>query len=140
VVEQPKNQVVEKNRDAKRPKKRRKNTENDSAVEMGNHEQSDTGSGKQPQPVTKMSQNPLPTLPSFPLPTPPDAPPISVLALQGLDQALVDAEIVDPTTILPIPPDGDYDAGTSLTERTRRRLKELGITELFAGLHHFYLV
>jgi ATP-dependent RNA helicase DDX51/DBP6 len=139
VVEQPKNQVVEKNRDAKRPKKRRKNTENDSAVEMGNHEQSDTGSGK-PQPVTKMSQNPLPTLPSFPLPTPPDAPPISVLALQGLDQALVDAEIVDPTTVLPIPPDGDYDAGTSLTERTRRRLKELGITELFAGLHHFYLV
>ncbi|GLB40165.1 putative DEAD box helicase family protein [Lyophyllum shimeji] len=70
-------------------------------------------------------------LPSFPLPALPDAPSKSVLALQGLDQALVDAELVDPTTTLPIP-DGEDDGGTMLSERTRKRLKDLGITELFA--------
>ncbi|KII89763.1 hypothetical protein PLICRDRAFT_108662, partial [Plicaturopsis crispa FD-325 SS-3] len=70
-------------------------------------------------------------LPSFPLPALPNAPSKSVLALQGLDQALVDAELVDPAKTLPIPDGGD-DAGTGLSERTRKRLKELGITDLFA--------
>ncbi|KAG6888830.1 hypothetical protein C0995_005705 [Termitomyces sp. Mi166 len=71
------------------------------------------------------------TLPSFPLPALPNAPSKSVLALQGLDQALVDAELVDPATLLPIP-DGPCDGGTQLSERTRKRLQDLGITELFA--------
>lgn len=75
----------------------------------------------------------LPTLPSFPLPALPDAPSKSVLALQGLDRALVGAEIVDSTGLLPIPPDGEDDGGTGLTEKTRKRLLELGIVELFAG-------
>ncbi|KAG6809971.1 hypothetical protein H0H92_013842 [Tricholoma furcatifolium] len=70
-------------------------------------------------------------LPSFPLPALPDAPSKSTLALQGLDQALVDAELVDPTTLLPIP-DGKDNGDTQLSERTRKRLHDLGITELFA--------
>ncbi|KAG1831991.1 hypothetical protein DFJ58DRAFT_848085 [Suillus subalutaceus] len=72
------------------------------------------------------------SLPVFSLPTLPDAPPKSILALQGLDQALVEAEVVNPSSRLPIIPKGD-DARTGLSERTRRRLIELGITELFAG-------
>jgi ATP-dependent RNA helicase DDX51/DBP6 len=76
----------------------------------------------------------LPTLPSFPLPAVPDAPSKSVLALQGLDQALVGAEIVDATGLLPIPPDGEDDGGTGLSEKTRKRLLDLGIVELFAGV------
>ncbi|KAJ6577413.1 P-loop containing nucleoside triphosphate hydrolase protein [Mycena capillaripes] len=75
---------------------------------------------------------PLPTLPSFPLPALPDAPSKSVLALQGLDRALVGAEIVDATGLLSIPPEGEDDGGTGLSERTRKRLLELGIVELFA--------
>lgn len=72
------------------------------------------------------------TLPFFPLPALPDAPSRSVLALQGLDQALVDAEVVPPSRILPIP-SGKDDGGTRLSDRTRMRLKDIGITELFAG-------
>ncbi|KAG2110952.1 P-loop containing nucleoside triphosphate hydrolase protein [Suillus discolor] len=71
------------------------------------------------------------SLPVFSLPTLPDAPPKSILALQGLDQALVEAEVVNPSSRLPIIPEGD-DVRTGLSERTRRRLIELGITQLFA--------
>ncbi|KIM84308.1 hypothetical protein PILCRDRAFT_68419 [Piloderma croceum F 1598] len=109
-------------------------TQND--VETGNPALADVvnlnSEQQQRQPNTHRSPTPLATLPSFPLPALPNAPPKSVLALQGLDQALVDAEIVDPSTLLPIPLDVDNDAGTGLTEKMRRRLKELGITELFA--------
>ncbi|KAJ3529955.1 hypothetical protein NMY22_g8781 [Coprinellus aureogranulatus] len=70
-------------------------------------------------------------LPSFPLPAHPDAPSQSTLALQGLDQHIIDADIVHPSTVIPIP-DGEDDGGTRLSEKTRKRLKELGITELFA--------
>ena len=73
-----------------------------------------------------------PTLPFFPLPALPDAPSKSVLAFQGLDQALVDAEVVLPSRILSIP-SGKDDGGTRLSDRTRSRLKDIGITELFAG-------
>ena len=72
------------------------------------------------------------SLPVFSLPAAPAAPPKSVLALQGLDQALVEAEVINPSSRLPISPDGD-DTRSRLSERTRRRLVELGITELFAG-------
>lgn len=73
-----------------------------------------------------------PTLPFFPLPVLPDAPSKSVLAFQGLDQALVDAEVILPSKVLPIP-SGKDDGGTRLSDRTRSRLKDIGITELFAG-------
>lgn len=76
---------------------------------------------------------PLGVLPSFPLPSHPDAPSKSTLALQGLDKHITEAEIVHPSTVLPIPGEGAEDGGTRLSEKTRRRLKDLGITELFAG-------
>jgi len=72
------------------------------------------------------------SLPVFTLPALPEEPSKSVLALQGLDQALVGAEVVNPCSRLPITLDGD-DTLSGLSERTRRRLLELGITELFAG-------
>ncbi|KAG2341336.1 P-loop containing nucleoside triphosphate hydrolase protein [Suillus weaverae] len=82
-------------------------------------------------PRTSKSPEPQMSLSVFPLPPLPDAPPKSVLALQGLDQALIEAEVVNPSSRLPIIPKGD-DPRTGLSERTRRRLIELGITELFA--------
>ncbi|KAG7451095.1 DEAD-domain-containing protein [Guyanagaster necrorhizus] len=72
------------------------------------------------------------TLPLFPLPTLPDFPSRRDLALQGLDQALVDAEFIDSSTSLPVPLGGDDDGGTNLSERSRKRLHELGIAHLFA--------
>ncbi|RXW21754.1 hypothetical protein EST38_g4090 [Candolleomyces aberdarensis] len=75
---------------------------------------------------------PLGVLPSFPLPSHPDAPSKSTLALQGLDKHITEAEIVHPSTVLPIPGEGAEEGGTRLSEKTRRRLKDLGITELFA--------
>ncbi|KAF8972121.1 P-loop containing nucleoside triphosphate hydrolase protein [Flammula alnicola] len=59
-------------------------------------------------------------LPSFPLPALPNAPSKSLLALQGLDQALIGAELVSPSTVLSIP-SGKDDGG-----------QDIGITELFA--------
>jgi len=83
---------------------------------------------------TRMSPTPalLNALPSFPLPALPDAPSKSLLALQGLDQALLGAELVSPSTILPIP-SGKDDGGTRLSEKMRKRLRDIGIVELFAG-------
>ncbi|KAF5342628.1 hypothetical protein D9611_001912 [Ephemerocybe angulata] len=72
------------------------------------------------------------TLPRFPLPSHPDAPSKSTLALQGLDKHITEADIVHPSTVMAIPTDGEDDGGTRLSEKTRRQLKELGITELFA--------
>ena len=66
------------------------------------------------------------------MPALPYAPSKSVLALQGLDRALVDAEVVLPSKVLPIP-SGKDDGGTRLSEKIRTRLKDIGITELFAG-------
>jgi ATP-dependent RNA helicase DDX51/DBP6 len=83
-------------------------------------------------PRTSESPEPQMSLPAFPLSTLPDAPPKSILALQGLDQALVEAEVVNPSSRLPVIHKGD-DAHTCLSERTRRRLIDLGINELFAG-------
>ncbi|OBZ72495.1 Oligomycin resistance ATP-dependent permease YOR1 [Grifola frondosa] len=78
-----------------------------------------------------MSPTP-PALPSFPAPSRPNAPSKSVLALQGLDKALVGAEIIDPQKVLQFPSVADQDGGTGLSEKMRRKLKELGISELFA--------
>ncbi|KDQ57207.1 hypothetical protein JAAARDRAFT_178816 [Jaapia argillacea MUCL 33604] len=111
-----------------RPKKRRKVDQSEDAKEATPHEHS-------PEPltseVTDRLKSPLPALPSFPLPIHPNAPSKRDLALQGLDPALVHADIVDSSTVLPIA-DGEEDESTGLTERTRKRLKDLGISELFA--------
>uniref|UniRef100_A0A0W0FST0 ATP-dependent RNA helicase n=1 Tax=Moniliophthora roreri TaxID=221103 RepID=A0A0W0FST0_MONRR len=79
----------------------------------------------------KLVRSPTPpaVLPSFSLPALPDAPSQSILALQGLDQALVDAEVVDPSVVLPLPDNGRT---MGLSEWMVKRLHELGITELFA--------
>ncbi|KAJ7454699.1 DEAD-domain-containing protein [Mycena latifolia] len=121
-------QVEDKPRKEKRPKKRQKVVEEEEDVEMPEEEAQDVMM-VDPEPAPPA---PLPTLPSFPLPTHPNAPSKSDLALQGLDQALVGAEIVDATGLLPIPPEGEDDGGTGLSEKTRKRLLDLGIVELFA--------
>ncbi|EIW84208.1 P-loop containing nucleoside triphosphate hydrolase protein [Coniophora puteana RWD-64-598 SS2] len=88
----------------------------------------------QDSPPAETSRLPTPpvALPSFPLPAAPRAPSRSVLALQGLDRALVKAEVIHPTTVLPVPLDGSDSQGTGLSEKSRKRLGDLGITELFA--------
>ncbi|PFH53179.1 hypothetical protein AMATHDRAFT_138341 [Amanita thiersii Skay4041] len=71
-------------------------------------------------------------LPSFPLPTLPDAPSKADLAMQGLDDALVEAELISPSQVLQLPPDEEEDTSIGLSSKMRRCLKELGIQELFA--------
>jgi ATP-dependent RNA helicase DDX51/DBP6 len=77
----------------------------------------------------------LPSLPSFPQPRQPPAPPRAQLASQGLDRALARAQLVDPALSSPISFDTQDDT-SGLSTKTRTRLKELGITELFAGLFY----
>ncbi|KAJ7086115.1 DEAD-domain-containing protein [Mycena belliarum] len=122
-------QVEDKPRKEKRPKKRQKMVEEEEEdVEMADPQAPDD-IVVDPEPALPA---PLPFLPSFPLPTIPNAPSKSDLALQGLDRALVGAELVDAAGILPIPSDGDDDGGTGLGKKTRKRLLDLGIIELFA--------
>ncbi|KEP53057.1 DEAD-box helicase family protein [Rhizoctonia solani 123E] len=75
----------------------------------------------------------LPTLPAFPLPTQPTPPSKAALALQGLDKAILDAEIIDlnATARVPAPNEPDpLDLG--IGDRMRERLAEIGIESLFA--------
>lgn len=76
--------------------------------------------------------NPIGVLPSFPLPTVPNAPPKSVLALQGIDKALIHAKVINPAAVTPLST-AEHDHGTGLSSKTRKRLLALGISELFAG-------
>ncbi|KAF8235791.1 ATP-dependent RNA helicase [Tricholoma matsutake] len=114
----------------KRPKKRHRVVEATQDLIMEDV-YDDTPHLERPLDKLPLPRSPEATLPSFPLPVLPDAPSKSDLAFQGLDQALIDAEIVDPATLMAIP-DGEGNGGTGLSERIRKRLKDLGITELFA--------
>jgi ATP-dependent RNA helicase DDX51/DBP6 len=74
---------------------------------------------------------------AFPLPSTPAATSQKGLALQGLDPGLIDAEIIDFAHTISI---GSHDtnrlgasSNLGLSLKTQKRLKELGITELFAG-------
>jgi ATP-dependent RNA helicase DDX51/DBP6 len=79
---------------------------------------------------------PLPsTLQRFPLPSRPHAPEKAELASQGLDRALAGAQLVDPLLSTPLSPDEDGNDITGLSARTLRRLRDLGIVELFAGVY-----
>ena len=86
-------------------------------------------------PSRAKSPTPPAALQAFPQPRRPEAPSKSVLALQGLNRALIEADIVNPATTLDIEPSLDApDEKTGLSGKVRRRLQDLGITELFAGL------
>lgn len=87
-----------------------------------------------------LASAPLGTLPVFPLPTLPNAPSKTSLALQGLDAGLLDAEIVQPDTVLSISQGSGVDPATKLSEKMRNRLRELGITELFAGMRVLFYI
>jgi len=76
-------------------------------------------------------------LPLFPLPTHPDAPSKTELALQGLDRAQIEAELVDPNSTLSIGLGAD-NSNLGLGLKTRRVLIDLGINELFAGISHSF--
>lgn len=65
-------------------------------------------------------------LAAFRLPSPPAPASQKALALQGLDPGLLDAETVDSAQTRSID-------RLELSPKTRKRLTELGITELFAG-------
>ncbi|KAF8577584.1 ATP-dependent RNA helicase [Ramaria rubella] len=75
-------------------------------------------------------------LAAFPMPSAPVAASQKSLALQGLDPGLIDAEIVDSSRTAPIDSSGTDSLTTplnlGLSIKTRNRLKELGISELFA--------
>ena len=80
---------------------------------------------------------PPPSLPRFPLPSRPRAPEKSELVSQGLDRALARAQLVDPLLTTPLSLDEDGGDVSGLSARSIRRLRDLGITELFAGTYHF---
>jgi ATP-dependent RNA helicase DDX51/DBP6 len=77
---------------------------------------------------------PPPPLQRFPLPSRPHAPEKSVLASQGLDRALARAQLVDPLLSTPLSFDENGDDVTGLSTKALRRLRDLGIVELFAGV------
>ena len=93
-----------------------------------------------PQPLldhrTRIPASPPPSVPlqRFPLPSRPHKPEKSVLASQGLDRALASAQLVDPLLSTPLSLDDENgDDVTGLSARTLKRLRDLGIVELFAG-------
>jgi ATP-dependent RNA helicase DDX51/DBP6 len=124
--------AVQVAKEVKKPKKRRKIVEESEDMVMEDVHHNAQHLEQTPHELSR-TRSPETTLPSFPLPAIPDAPSKSALALQGLDQALLDAEIVDPTTLMAIR-DGEGDGGTGLGEKMRKRLRDLGVTELFAGM------
>lgn len=76
----------------------------------------------------------LPALPSFPLPVHPAPPSKATLALQGLDRAILEAEVINPSSTAPVPRPGAPDLlGLGLDDRMRDCLVELGVDSLFAG-------
>ena len=122
--------------DGERPKKRRKldtpqpraSSPPEDPIEVDNSEERTA----HPRP---RSPTPPVALPAFPQPRTPEAPSRTVLALQGLDKALIEAEVVNAATTLPLETSKDaHDERTGLSGKMRRRLQDLGITELFAGL------
>lgn len=129
--------------DTKPPKKKRKIVPEslpDSAAEI----QVEVLPGSDPMtvdefPPTSKPQETLPALPRFPLPLQPEAPSPSVLYLQGVDQALIEAEIIDPRRTLALSSELAED-DSKLSLRTRQRLSQLGILELFAGMRQRFVL
>lgn len=115
------------------PKKRRRVVEVGPDSDVGSpREMCDTESKELPG-IRRPLAIPTGILPSFPSPTAPRAPSKSVLAMQGVDKALIRAEVINPNAVTPLSTaeHDPYDSG--LSSKTRRRLLDLGISELFAG-------
>ncbi|CAE6409006.1 unnamed protein product [Rhizoctonia solani] len=116
------------------PTKKRKQSHKERELSPLDHDADDLLSDETTySPSGPISPVELPTLPSFPLPTQPAPPSKAVLALQGLDKAILEAEIIDPTVTARIPAPGELDSlGLGINDRMRERLLELGIDNLFA--------
>lgn len=129
------------------PRKRRKIRkeldlqEQEELVQEENDEEFSEAEGGAPQELPLPDQRtptPPAAFPTFPLPIAPDAPSKSALALQGLDKALLGAEIINPSTNISIeelgsdrsPDKGDLPV---LGQKMTKRLRELGISEFFAS-------
>jgi ATP-dependent RNA helicase DDX51/DBP6 len=76
----------------------------------------------------------MPSLEDFSFPMPSQPAPVSKaqLTLQGMDKAMLDAEVVDPSKKESLSLDTGSIAAR-LSSRMRKRLKDLEITQLFAG-------
>ena len=132
-VDLPRSQIQ---KDGERPGKRRKTDTGEPGEPHASSPEEDEPPAKSSSPAPRArSPTPPVALPAFPRPRKPEAPSKSVLALQGLDKALIEAEVVDPATTVPLDTGakGAQDERTGLSGRIRSRLKDLGITELFAG-------
>lgn len=134
--------------DVRRPRKRRKLDREDASPSPSHPSSSPSPSPPSPvssspnlpdesPPLDRRSHTPTPpppSLPRFPLPSRPRAPEKSELVSQGLDGALARAQLVDPQLTTPLSLDENGgDVTGLLSARTIRRLRDLGITELFAG-------
>ncbi|KAG9315244.1 hypothetical protein JVU11DRAFT_4378 [Chiua virens] len=113
------------------PKKRQKLAQQRPEPDIGDAGTMPESENEEPLSIQRNLANPTGTLPSFPAPTVPSAPPKSVLAMQGIDKALVHAELISPAVVKPLSTT-ELDQETGLSLKTRRRLFELGITGLFA--------
>jgi hypothetical protein len=139
--------------DFERPRKRHKLRSSDPSPGRSRSTIADSSSPVSSSPVSSSSELPAdepqslldlqplsPTPPPsslhrFPLPSRPHAPEKAELASQGLDRALASAQLVDPLLSTPLSPDEGGDNFTGLSAKTLRRLRDLGIVELFAGVY-----
>jgi ATP-dependent RNA helicase DDX51/DBP6 len=134
---------VEVRKKEKRPKKKRKiekvdEPENngqaypqeDMIVDIPTREPQEVSTGTEH--VKKHVETDSPVLiPSFPMPVQPPPASRAQLTLQGMDSAMLGAEIVEPGLTEGLSKEGGV--ATRLSTRMLKRLGELGITELFAG-------
>ncbi|ELU41023.1 DEAD domain-containing protein [Rhizoctonia solani AG-1 IA] len=118
------------------PKKKRKESRNEREPSPLDHNGDDSIDIEPSQPLSRPTPPvELPALPSFPLPSQPAPPSKAVLALQGLDQAILEAEIIDPTITTRIPAPNEPDLlGLGISRRMRERLVELVQTVLLPFL------
>jgi ATP-dependent RNA helicase DDX51/DBP6 len=89
------------------------------------------------EPSAHISRSPSPPyLEPFPLPMPVAAPNPEILSRQGLPAGLEDAEFVDQELKVSVDQIGAKSA-KGVSERMRKRLKEIGVEDFFAGtLYH----
>lgn len=138
--------------DFERPRKRHRPRSSDASPGRSRSASADSASLVPSSPVSSSREHPAeaqslldhqshiptpppPSLQRFPLPSRPHAPEKAELASQGLDRALAGAQLVDPLLSTPLSPEEDGNDITGLSAKTLRRLRDLGIEELFAGVY-----